>query len=787
MFHVMKKSLLLSVFTFSAAVSAAVAGETSSLWYAGNVMFPDSVPLPYTVAAKRDSSTLNMSYFNSPHFVVHAGGKASALKVSSYGFEDVEIAIPAPGSRMSGDTVYLAGTIPMRPKTEFLNEVVVVGKKVVVREEGLNYTVSNIQGSDLADAGTILDMMAWVPGTSLGPNDDIQVFGTNGTPLIYINDVKVTDKSKLTALSSNMVKKIEVIREPDARYPVGTSSVIRITTAVPLKDVLNANVIERATQSRRFRNYLSGNVFGTFGKFDILASLGWNNSDSRQSAVYTEDIYSKDGGLMRGISTDEKDYVHSRRWEWMAGVAYRPASADVIQIEYSGSSEKLRRDFVNARTTVTPDAAVSTDFDSRNDSRPDKHSLLGSYTHEFSKSTLKFLATYNRRVSDSHEKVYLMPENELDQINETRSTSEMWTVQGDYSWSFRDGDSQSAGLYGGKSTNTSFSDYSFTGQQNVKSSVEWGEAFVSSKWDISGYGLTVGLRARYEHQESNSVIDGRNTDYDNSYLNVVPNISLYHRFSKKLALNLNYRYTYSLPTFSELSPAITLDDLIYYRTGNPDLKIPRRHYLALVFNLPSVMLAAEYFGYKNRIVEVTTPVADTEYFLTRPENMSGNYTLGLQASYSKNFTNRLRLYASLNLKHSHSEYIHVDELVKRDKLSAMAYLNVSYNILPNLSVFGTTWYSSPQLYQNINVGYSCNLSFGGNISLLKSGLSLRLAVNDILARSVTPWWTSYSPNLYSTRRNYYDTRNVSLTVTYRFSLAKKKYSELDNADDYDRM
>ncbi|MDE6288904.1 MAG: outer membrane beta-barrel family protein, partial [Muribaculaceae bacterium] len=130
---------------------------------------------------------------------------------------------------------------------------------------------------------------------------------------------------------------------------------------------------------------------------------------------------------------------------------------------------------------------------------------------------------------------------------------------------------------------------------------------------------------------------------------------------------------------------------------------------------------------------------------------------------------------------------YLDELQKKNKLFAMVYLNASYNIRPNFSVFATGVYSSPQLIDNLNVDYSCNISFGGNLKLLKNRLSLRLAVNDILARSVTPYWTSYSPNLYRTRRNHYDTRGVALTVTYNFTFVKKKYSELDNAEDYDRM
>lgn len=252
-------------------------------------------------------------------------------------------------------------------------------------------------------------------------------------------------------------------------------------------------------------------------------------------------------------------------------------------------------------------------------------------------------------------------------------------------------------------------------------------------------------------------------------------------------MNLYYKYSYSLPSFSELSPAITLSDLIYYETGNPDLKIPRRHNISLVFNLPKFSIVAEYTAIRNKIVEITLPIDNTEYFMTRPINMSGNYYLSLTGSYNLNVTNKFRLYASALLRRTHTEYYYLDKIQRKNKIFALLSVNASYNIRRNLSVFMNAIYESPQLIDNTDVGYTCDISFGGNLQLLKSRLTLRLAANDILARSVTPYWTSFSPNLYRTRRNHYDTRGITLTATYRFTFAKKKYSELDNADDYDRL
>ena len=671
--------------------------------------------------------------------------------------------------------------------TQILNEVIVTGKKVTVEERGMDFTISNIQGSELADAGTMLDILSWAPGLSVDVNENIQVFGVSGSPLIYINGTKVTDMSKLTSLPSNIVKKIEVIRQPGAEYPTGTTSVLKITTTIPLRDITNATLIERATQRHRFSTQTTANSFGSIRKADILGSLKYKNGNGHQSAVATETIFSKGGSMLRDLTTHSDDRYHSHGWEWLAGATYHISSADDMQIEYSGGTSDRNRKFHNNRTILTSESTDNTAYDSQNKSASTNHTVLGSYNHEFRKSSINIQATYNYRDSHSDEDVFLLPLNTPYQTDHSHSRRTMWTAQGDYRWNCRKNDRHSVGIYGGRTAGNTTADYTITGNQDVASSVAWAEAYYSGYVEFGGWGITPGLRARFEKQKSHNTIRDEISDFDKSYFNIVPNISIYHRFSKRLAVNLFYKYDYDLPTFSQLSPTISLTDLTYYHTGNPDLKIPRTHNVALVFNLPKVTLIGEYRGERNQIVQTTSPIEGTDYFLVRPTNMSGNYRLTLQASYNLNVKNKFRMYANLLLCNSHVEYFYLDEIQRRNRFYTNISVNSSWTLHRNFSVFANVFYGSPRTVENLEVGYNCDISFGGNLKLLKSKLTLRLAVNDILARSVTPKWTSYSPNLIQTRRNYYDTRGVTLTATYRFTMVRQNYDELDNASDYDRF
>lgn len=782
----MSKKITVILTLLACAISMAATNNPSPIWLSGSVCFQDSTNYPYEVILKKDGNIIASRSFNKGEFKIETPIMPTSALIQSLGYEPVEKTLKSEVTHKN-DTIIFNNPFLLKYSKRLLNEIVVTAQKVKIQEEGLNYAISNIQGSDLSDAGTMIDMMAWVPGLSLDAAENIQVFGVSGTPLVYINGIKVTDKQKMASLSSNMVKRIEVIRAPGAEYPSGTSSVIKITTTIPLKDVVNANLIEKANQRNRFSNRTTANAFGSVGKFDLMASVGFYNGNSRQSATATESIIAKDETLLRNVSTFQKDYIHVARWNWLAGATFHLSDNNEIQIEYSGNSASRHRDFVTERSTTTNDVTELTDYDSRNNSKPENHTLLANYSHEFSKSSLNISATYNYKSSSSNEGVFLMPDNTLSETNTNRSTYNMWTLQGDYSWKILNKHQQNIGLYGGRSENKSNADYTFMGRQNVNGSVSWFEFYYSSNWNIKGFSVTPGVRARYENQENNSFIESNNSSFNKSYFNVVPQLSIFHRFSKKLAINLYYKYSYSLPSFADLSPAITLSDLIYYKTGNPDLKIPRRHNASLVFNLSKFSIVVEYTAIRNKIVEITSPINNSDYFMVKPINMSGNYYLSLSASYNLNIKNKFRLYANALLRRSHTEYYYLDELQKKNKIFTLLLLDASYNILPNLSVFCSAIYASPQLIDNRNAGYTCDVSFGGNLRLLKSRLSLRLAVDDILARSVTPYWTSFSPNLYRTRRNHYDTRGITLTATYRFTLAKKKYSQLENAEDYNRM
>ena len=119
------------------------------------------------------------------------------------------------------------GTIQLLPDAQLLGEVVVKGDLPKVQLKG-DAQVTNVTGTILEKAGTGNDLLSKLPGVS-AEEGTVNVFGS-GTAEIYINGRKMRNASELDQLSSDNVKRVEVVRNPGARYDATVQAVVRIYT-----------------------------------------------------------------------------------------------------------------------------------------------------------------------------------------------------------------------------------------------------------------------------------------------------------------------------------------------------------------------------------------------------------------------------------------------------------------------------------------------------------------------------------------------------------------------------
>ena len=130
------------------------------------------------------------------------------------------------------------GTLQLQPDAQMLGEVVVKADLPKVRLKG-DAQVTTVQGSILEKAGTAGDLLNKLPGVS-ADDGAVNVFGS-GTAEIYINGRKMRDASELDQLESDNIRRVEVVRNPGARYDAEVKAVVRIYTKRPQGEGFGVN------------------------------------------------------------------------------------------------------------------------------------------------------------------------------------------------------------------------------------------------------------------------------------------------------------------------------------------------------------------------------------------------------------------------------------------------------------------------------------------------------------------------------------------------------------------
>ena len=153
-------------------------------------------------------------------FTLNAACRNRLIRISSIGYTTLY-------KECTGQDL---GILQLQPDAQMLGEVVVKADLPRVRLKG-DAQVTTVQGSILEQAGTGNDLLNKLPGVS-ADEGTVNVFGS-GTAEIYINGRKMRDATELDQLSSDNIKRVEVVRNPGARYDATVQAVVRIYTKKP--------------------------------------------------------------------------------------------------------------------------------------------------------------------------------------------------------------------------------------------------------------------------------------------------------------------------------------------------------------------------------------------------------------------------------------------------------------------------------------------------------------------------------------------------------------------------
>ncbi len=468
------------------------------------------------------------------------------------------------------------GRILLHPDNYTINGVVIQGERPKAVLQG-NSLVMNVEGTVMERMGTAEDVLTRVP-MSAKRGEGFEILG-KGTPLIYLNNRKLTDLNELRNIQSDFIRNVEVIQNPGARYDASVNAVIIIRTKRVAGEGLGVELSSWSRCGRGYANNERINLTYRTGGLELFANLFGAYNRRKSSGEFEQTIFAD---TLWVINNKQKNNVRNPFLEGRFGFNYQ------INDNHSfGGFYQNTYDYVKTRSEYEDDLlADGTPYDhlqnssvKRNKNSPN-HQVNFYYTGKVGQLSIVFNADYtSRKQHSTNQQQELSTEYEDRDVNtESLTRSKMFAEKLFVTHPLWKGQIEIGEEY----TNTRWRS-SFDNQEGyiANSDNEQHESniapFMELRQRLGRFQLSAGLR--YEHVKSEYFVSGQRRDEQcRTYDDIFPSASV-STSVKNLQLSFSYAKRTSRPAYWLLSSDVTYENRLNRQTGNPYLKPIKYHNL----------------------------------------------------------------------------------------------------------------------------------------------------------------------------------------------------------------
>ena len=580
--------------------------------FTGKVVDEKSQPLPYAnvvLLSLPDSAFVTGTVSDeSGAFTLRSEKLNLLLRVSSIGYATIY-------NKVGNSDL---GTIQLMPDAQLLGEVVVKGDLPKVQLKG-DAQVTNVQGTILEKAGTGNDLLSKLPGVS-AEEGTVNVFGS-GTAEIYINGRKMRNASELDQLSSDNVKRIEVVRNPGARYDATVKAVVRIYT-----------------------KKAQGEGFGFNNRFSTNYRYGWSALD-QFNFNYRKGGFDLGGMLFDSHSYNEDNKVLTtetfldKYWKQVNDIQSQSRSQNLsamLSLNYQFNENHSiggRYDFDRTpkdKWLISPmysEVFQDGELYERNTSRgwqktpATTHSFNVYYNGQVGEWSLDFNAdgmwSYTKNLQDMNEQYTpaggTLQEQHVTSYNKDENTlyaaklvvsRPLWegslSFGGEYTYTDR--------------VNTYINDQGILDDDDSKIKENAASAFLEYARSFGNLQAQVGVR--YEHITSDYYEDGMRVDEQSrTYDNVFPTVALSLPVGKA-QFSLSYTGSIERPSYWDLRSNVTYANRYTYESGNPLLQPSLINRLSLDASWKWIYFNARYTHIKDVMVQTSAAYSEDDPTIT---------------------------------------------------------------------------------------------------------------------------------------------------------------------------
>lgn len=730
----------------------------------------------------KDSTFINgASFFDGTFELGNLTEDELLLKFSSLEFDDTYM----PVTYQDNDQIDL-GNITVASSVNVLDEVVVKSRRPVYTQKPDGTLEVLIENTMLSSSNTVTEILSNSPDVILD-NGNIVVLG-RGNAIFYLNGKRITN-DQLSLIQPSNVKKIEIIRNPSAKYDADGAAVINIVTIRSSAD---------GYQVKLNQNITAGDFFGV--KTYSNVGLNYKAGQFSSNAYYTV-ILGQDKELLHTTRSRDSENVFLESdltTEWVnkydnysfygVGVQHDYKNGGSISLGYSGFYKDLSGTQLSSNNIVDDLGPSLYESDISIDEKEGNNSLSLNYNKPIDTlgSSLFLGAQYSKFQIGTDN--FILEESLIDNVTELRNIKnllnldiDIFSGQGDFTKIFRNSNSLEFGVRFSNVENnsdldfltrTNGSDYvldnTLSNSFTYKESVSAGYVSFNSK---IGEKISYTLGLRSEYTDYKLILSSQEQDIADNYINFFPNLSANMAITDKFNLNFNYISRINRPAYQALNPVLIYQDTYTSIQGNPELTPEKTHSFELGSKVNKINFKIGY-SYTVDPLDAAALRGDTpnSYILKRI-NLDERHVLF--SSVSRTFTTKWWTSTNrVNLTYTDILDSRFNFETVESKPNLYFYSNNKFKVSDLFDLEVLFWFLGNNDYGIYSDKSRYNVTVSLHKTFFKDALRCRFIANDIFHSVVAAGnYNVAETDIYFNRR--WSTQFFRLALSYNFGKLKK--------------
>lgn len=627
-----------------------------------------------------------------------------------------------------------APCIAQRDTTISLKTITVKAPKKLV-ERKTDRMVLYVDALLSATGTTGMEVLEQAPGVHID-NDNISLNGKQN-PAIYINGkpsyLQGTDLANyLRALPAGQLDKIEIMTNPPARYEAaGNGGIINIQLKKGNLKGFNGNLDAQYTQGKYARTQQGISLNFRQRKLNIYGNLS-NYNGTGMNKVITERYYPKDSLWQSAYSAPV-----THRLLGKVGLDYYATNNTTISI----TMNTLYRDQAEQTSLYSMQADTVSSGYNQSSRIISNTNITAGLQHRFDSGRLLSVDVDYIRY---HGNTYLF-NNIPGDILQGRLpvNTQIYAFKGDYTRVWGVMRMEAGGKLTYMETNSSMAANEFHYRENIQA------VYADVHTTFRQWAFQLGLRAEHTNRQQRTQL------FPTAYISHTRGD---HQW------NLSFGKRIERPAYNLLDPFVLPRDKYTYQSGNPSLKPTLSYNSELAYTFRQLVTATLFYNHLQDVVLQTVEVHDNRFFYS-VGNTGRQRIAGVSLNASLQGTSWWMI--NPDLLFTHTGFGHTQG--NNWNLSATQ----QFRFLKGWSAEIITDYYSTQVFPQFIQSPSWNIHAGLAKKLYHDKMTISLNGRDLFYTRADKQVYRQLNGANGYTRRLWDTRNVTLALSYRFSKGAK--------------